>query len=85
MIATTVVPAGLGPLGSDDADLLLRVSAEFHEMPDLVITVGEAARLFAVDRSRCRRILDTLVSKGVLTSDGRVRVLARAGTGRQST
>jgi hypothetical protein len=84
MIVTTVVPFGIGPGGPDaDSDLILRVSAEFHEMPDLVITVGEASRLFAVERSRCRRILDTLVTRGVLTTDG--RVFTRAGTGRRST
>lgn len=84
MIATTAVSNAVGPTGSDtDSDLLLRVSAEFHEMPDLVITVGEASKLFAVERSCCRRILDTLVTRGVLTTDG--RVFTRAGTGRRST
>ena len=64
-----------------DADLALRVRAEFQEMPDLALTLVEAARFFAVDRSRCGRILDKLVGDGVLSTDGRVYV--RAGTGRQ--
>ena len=84
MIVTPVAPYGGGPREPDtDSDLLIRVSAEFFEMPDLVITVGEASRLFAVERSCCRRILDTLVTRGVLTTDG--RVFTRAGTGRRST
>ena len=73
--------------GSDvavlDADAeLLRVSAEFHEMPDLVVTVAQASRLFAVDPAHCGRILDTLVDRGILSTDG--RLFARAGTGRRS-
>jgi hypothetical protein len=65
-----------------DADTELRVMAEFHEMPDLVVTVAQASRLFAVDLAHCGRILDTLVRKGILSTDG--RLFARAGTGRRS-
>jgi DNA-binding IclR family transcriptional regulator len=65
-----------------DADAeLLRVSAEFHEMPDLVVTVAQAARLFGVDHAQSRRILDTLVSRGILSTDG--RQFGRAGIGRR--
>lgn len=63
-----------------DADLL-RVSAEFREMPDLVLTVAQASRLFGVDHAHSRRILDTLVNRGILSTDG--RQFARAGTGRR--
>jgi hypothetical protein len=64
-----------------DTALVLRVRAEFAEMPDMALSVREAARLFAMDGSRCRRILDTLVADGVLSTDGRVFV--RVGTGRR--
>jgi hypothetical protein len=64
-----------------DAGLAWRVRAEFEEMPDMKLSVREAARLFAMDGHRCRRILDTLVAAGVLSTDGRVFV--RAGTGRR--
>jgi hypothetical protein len=65
-----------------DADAaLLRVSAEFHEMPDLVVTVDQASRLFGIDHTHSRRILDTLVTVGILSTDG--RQFARAGTGRR--
>ena len=63
-----------------DADLL-RVIAEFHEMPDLVVTVAQASRLFGVDHAQSRRILDALVIRGVLSTDG--RQFGKAGTGRR--
>ena len=63
-----------------DAELL-RVSAEFLEMPDLVVTVAQAARLFGVDRALSQRILDTLVHRGILSTDG--QQFARTGTGRR--
>jgi hypothetical protein len=83
MKVTIALSAAGASAPASDSDLLLRVSSEFQEMPDLAITVGEASRLFDVDRQRCRRILDTLVSDGVLTTDG--RVFALVGTGRRST
>ncbi len=64
-----------------DAELV-RVSAEFQEMPDLVVTIAQASRLFGVDHAESRRILVTLVNRGVLSTDG--RQFARAGTGRRS-
>lgn len=66
-----------------DADEeLRRVSAEFLEMPGMVLTVAQASRLFGVDHAESRRILETLVKRGVLSTDG--RQFARAGTGRRS-
>jgi hypothetical protein len=80
-LATAVLPDGVGVAVLDiDAELLRRVSAEFHEMPDLAITVAQASRLFAVDHAHCRRILDALVNEGTLYTDG--RLFARVGTGR---
>jgi hypothetical protein len=66
----------------DDADLAARVIGEFRDMPGLTITAAQAVRLFAIDRSRCERILDVLVRGGVLVTDG--RIYARAGTGRRN-
>ncbi|HVG72562.1 MAG TPA: hypothetical protein VM819_16735, partial [Vicinamibacterales bacterium] len=48
---------------------LVRVSAEFFEMPDLKVTVAQASRLFGVDHAHSRRILDTLVNRGILSTD----------------
>ena len=78
MLSTlAVAPA----IPDDDLALLRRVTGEFHEMPDLALTVAEASRLFAVEVSRCRSILERLVARGILSSDG--RYFARAGTGRR--
>ena len=66
-MTTPILPNGVGvavAVLDADAELLLRVSAEFHEMPDLALTVGQASRFFAVDHIHCRRILDTLVNRG---------------------
>ena len=71
MTLTLSPPAAGIPVPDDDSVLLRRVSGEFQEMPDLTVTLAQAARLFAVDLPRCRRILDLLVAGGVLSTDGR--------------
>lgn len=72
----------VGPaLPDDDMALLRRIGGEFLEMPDLTLTAAEASRLFALELTRCRRILERLVARGILSSDG--RYFARAGTGRR--
>jgi hypothetical protein len=48
-------------------------------MPGLVLTVGQAARLFGLEIPRCERVLSALVGRGVLATDG--RAFARADTG----
>ena len=80
MTLTLSRPAAGIPVSDDDSVLLRRVRGEFQEMPDLIVTVAEAARLFAVDAPRCKLILDLLVAGGVLSTDG--RLFARAGRGR---
>lgn len=62
-------------------DLCARVWAEFREMPGLRLTLGQAARLFSLERVRCARVLDALVGSGVLTTDG--DAFARADSGRR--
>ena len=47
-------------------------------MPGLCITTRQAARLFSLDPVFCERVLDSLVTRGVLFTDGRVFHL-RAG------
>jgi hypothetical protein len=72
----------LSPQRCSDAEqraLEARVSAEFREMPGLVLTVGQAARLFGLEIPRCERVLGALVGRGVLATDG--RAFARADTG----
>ena len=62
-----------------ERDLGTRVSAEFLEMPGLRLTVVQAARLFSLDRERCRRLLESLAQSGVLSTDGTVYQVAGAG------
>jgi hypothetical protein len=59
--------------------LQMRVSAEFREMPGLMLTLSQAARLFGIAAAPCERILDALVDRGVLATDGRAFARADAG------
>ena len=55
--------------GVDDA-LLQRVYAEFLEMPGLRLTSQQAQRLWGLDESACRRLLDHLVDANFLCRPG---------------
>jgi hypothetical protein len=48
------------------AALLSRVRSEFLEMPGLRLTALQAARLWALDRHTCERILERLMRAGFL-------------------
>jgi hypothetical protein len=64
----------------DDLPVLLsRVAAEFREMPGLVLTISQAARLFSIEAARCERVLGALVERRILATNG--RTFARADTG----
>jgi hypothetical protein len=58
-------PTGASP--SDEgvslafAEALRRAQADFLEMPGLVLTEAQAARLWCVDSALCSRVLETLV------------------------
>jgi hypothetical protein len=54
-----------------DETLHARIRAEYHEMPGMRLTVAQAARLFNLEPIRCARLLDALVSAGVLRTNGR--------------
>lgn len=69
------------PAGDQDDDLRVRIAAEYREMPELKLTLAQAARLFSLDPVRCERVLDALVRRGVLTTDG--RTFARRDAGRR--
>jgi len=53
-------------------DVLSRIRAEFSEMPDLRLTVDEAARFWQLDVGLCRALLVRLAEQHVLkrTRDG---------------
>lgn len=43
-----------------------RVRAEFEEMPGLTLTVQQASRLFGLDHTTCRAIVNQLVGTSYL-------------------
>ena len=57
-------------VSSRDA-LLQRITCEFHESPGLCITVLQATRLFDLPEGTCTRVLNELVSDGVIQNFGR--------------
>ena len=74
-------PAVRPPAGrayDDDSRLYTRILAEFREMPGLTLTLPQAARLFSVEPSRCKRLLDALVAARHLATDGRTYARTRA-------
>jgi hypothetical protein len=46
--------------------LVQRIREEFEEAPDLRMTVGEAARFWALDVTTCERVLTELLRSGFL-------------------
>ena len=61
----------------DGTAVVRRIYAEFEEMPGLELTEAQAARLWWLDRTLCRRLLAALVDARYLTRtpDGRFRRL----------
>jgi hypothetical protein len=65
----TVIPSSPAVSGTTTPDaqaLETRVRGEFLEMPDLRLAPAQAARLWAVDREACERVLSQLVASGFL-------------------
>lgn len=54
-----------------DRNLHYRIQAEYDEMPGMRLTAPQAARLFNIEPASCARILDSLVTDGLLWTDGR--------------
>ena len=54
----------------EDRILYARIRSEFLEMPGLVLTLEQAARLFNLERDRCARALKALVEMKALASTG---------------
>ena len=63
-------PYALSTERETDSNLETRIRAEFAEMPGLKLTLPQASRLFNVERLRCERILEELVTHGDLSSSG---------------
>jgi hypothetical protein len=54
-----------------DRALRERVRGEYLEMPGLRLTVVQAARLFDLELTLCSQVLHTLVTDGMLWTNGR--------------
>lgn len=59
-----------GVTQTDDA-LRERVRGEYLEMPGLRLTLAQAARLFDLELRLCSQVLETLVTDGMLWTNGR--------------
>jgi hypothetical protein len=46
--------------------IVRRITAEFRELPGMVLTLKQASRFLGVDEAACERILTTLTTAGVL-------------------
>jgi response regulator of citrate/malate metabolism len=57
---------------SADLQFVDRIRAEYEEMPGMSLTLDQVVRLCGIERSKCRRVLDTLVATEFLSlrSDG---------------
>lgn len=62
-----------------DPTLHARIRAEYREMPGMRLTAAQAARLFNLDLVSCARVLDALVTDGVLWTNGRDFLGSNAG------
>jgi hypothetical protein len=66
------VSMGLPPGGYERRDhvrrdaIVRRITAEFRDMPGLVLSIKQASRLLGVDEAACGRILTSLTQSGVL-------------------
>ncbi len=49
-----------------ETDLNQRILAEFREMPGTCLTIAQAARLWALERSEAARALERLERAGIL-------------------
>ena len=47
-------------------DAILRVEAEYREMPGLSLTLAQATRLWGLDQGTCERVLTKLIERRVL-------------------
>ena len=62
-----------------DPNVHTRIRAEYYEMPGMRLTAPQAARLFNLELVSCVRVLDALVSDGILWTNGREFLGSNAG------
>jgi len=63
----------------DVGSLVERVRGEFNEMPGLQLTEAQAARLWGLEPTACRRVVEVLVGDEFLrwTASGRIARVQR--------
>ena len=54
---------------ASEDELMRRVRSEFREMPGMRLTLGQAMRLWDLDRPTCCTVLDSLVASHFLQQD----------------
>ena len=59
-------------------ELLVRIEAEYREMPGLNLTATQAERLWGLDRQTCASVLTTLMDRRVLKRTAGGTYLRRA-------
>jgi hypothetical protein len=62
-----------------DSNIHARIRAEYREMPGMSLTTAQAARLFDLELVSCARVLDALVTDGILWTNGREFLGSNAG------
>jgi len=64
---------------SSRVTLTHRICSEFREMPGLVLSPEQAARLFGISPELCSRVLEELIANGALslTRGGRYTLATR--------
>ena len=65
----------------DEPRVYTRIEAEFREMPGLMLTLPQAARLFNLDTAQCAQVLETLVDAGLLVLHHEMYARADCGCG----
>ena len=50
-------------------ELVIRAMREFDDLPTLRLTLEQAMRLFSLDRTACREVLDAMVDQQILHCD----------------
>lgn len=50
-------------------ELVMRAMREFDELPTLRLTLEQAMRLFSLDRTACREVLEAMVEQQILHRD----------------
>ncbi len=61
--------------------LLVRIRAEYREMPGLQLTLSQACRLWQIDAALCETVLQTLVERGFLIVRHDGRFITRSNPG----